>query len=639
MMEDDFDAAIRGHRYTMFAFVVVSLLTYLIFWLPSLDIGASSQTTRALLNSLAIAQSSALAIVASVTLLNVQLVADRYSTEVVKSALRSSPFKPVLSVFIASIAFDLILVYNIIHHSAAWFTLAVVVAASWAAFNAIVLYRFVFNSVGVLTPSSLITAITNYDPSEFAERTNPIENSPDEGKQSTNTSQEEPLYHLYVIISSSVGRIDIHIVQKGLRELHSVLKETIEDLEESDGEQLCQNAFRYYYPRVVEQCLENGKIKQAERALRDLEDLLEMLETEVDGWNAAHFAGIQGLFTIRDKTSDEAFLEYETIPTRLEQCTVSYWNPTRLQYILNRVKVEVDQTGNQQLYQNLILQTHTDIIERGQKVRSDSKSDLVDLWETKMEDILSTAVRNHQNSDSTTSRHFLEIWPQMYQRNMTHLSSHREWLITVIFELAVFHGAHHEGEYDTARDALVNTLRGAQPEHTQERIETLRGLDKRPPRKRSELSIIDDVADEEEQAETAFRHNKLAKNLVSEAVEVYRKQVWNTDKAIEYIRTQPGIVDDCIDGHRFIDSAADAEYSLISDPATSDGQVIKLVVADEINSDLVNSLPRDGVARFVCVGPLVTGSFGAPDLDTVERSLPELRPPEQASIYDYYDWT
>lgn len=317
---------------------------------------------RTLLNSLAIAQSSAVAIVASVTLLNVQLVADRYSTELVRSALPSSPFKTVLFAFIAAIAFGLILVYNIVNHSAVWFTAAVVAAAVWALINAYVLYRFIFNSVGVLTPSSLITTITGYEPAELADQTTPVRDPPVETAPSDNNDQEQPLYQLYIIISSSVGKIDYHVVPKGLYELRSLLEEVIEDLEQPAGAKLCQNAFQYY-PRIVEQCLRNAEIEQAELAVRDLTSLLETLETKTNGWHSAHFAGIQALFRIRDETTDETLIDDETIPARLEHCPGPYWTDDRLEYVLTRAEAEMGPKGSQEFWQELSSRTHASVID------------------------------------------------------------------------------------------------------------------------------------------------------------------------------------------------------------------------------------------------------------------------------------
>ena len=637
-MTDDLVSGVQNKIDYIIGLLLYAILTGLVFWDTSLDIVASSETTRALLTSLAVAQASAVAIVASITLLNVQLVADRYSTELVRSSLRSSPFKKVLFLFIASIAFDLVLVYNIEHHSAWWYTAGVVAAAAWALTNAYALYQFVFSSVGVLTPSSLINTITKNEPAEIADRTSSIKDTDTRTAPSDINSEEEPLYQLYVIITSSVGTVDYYVVQKGLSELHTLLREAIEELDQQAGTKICQKAFLFYYPRIINKCLEKSEIDQAENAVRDLTDLLERLETEADDWHTAHFAGIQGLFKIRDLTTDAHLLNDDTIPTRIEYCPGSYWTSDRLEFILAHAGAEIDQEGSQAFYQELISKTHASVIDSDQAADVDTATDPVTLWEQEMEEILMNAVRRYRVAEPQESRQFLMLWPQLYQRDLTNRSSHRRWLVTVIFELAVFHAAHHEGEYEAGKNTLLNTLHGAQPEHTYDRIETLQGLTERQTRQRRRVATIY-INDTKGRAETAYQYEKLARNMVSEAIDGYRQQNWNTDKAIEYIRSEPSVVSNRIGDYRFIDPSAGTEYSLITDPETSDGHIIKLVISDEINSELIDSLSLDGASRYFCIGPLVTGDFTASDIETIERSLPELRPPAQTSIYDYYEWS
>lgn len=617
--------------------VVLILITGLALWLTNVDVGASSQTTRTLLNSLAIAQSSALAIVVSVTLLNVQLVADRFSTELVKSSLRSSMFELVLFAFIYSIAFDLFLVYNIVYYSTKIFTSAVLVASAWALINTYFLYQFIFNSVGVLTPSNLITTITRHDPEEIADRTTAVRDTSDETTSFNNNNQGEPLYQLYVIITSSVGTINYNVVQKGLHEFRSLLEEAIENLDQADGRKLCREAFRYY-PIIVEQCIKNGDIKQSEQAVRGIISLLETLENQTEDWHGSHFAGIRALFKIRNGTSGEVLIDNETIPSRLEHCPESYWTDERMEYVLDQALGDIDQLEGREFSLELISRSHASVISSEQDTEDNQVSDIVSNWEQEMEGVLTSIVHTHRANEPKASRQFLNLWPQLYQRTMNDRGSHREWLVTVIFELSVLHAAHHDGEYEAGKDALLNTLRAAQPENTRERIKTLTKLVKRQTLRRREVPILE-ITDGESNTETAYEYGNLAESMVSEAIDTYRQENWDTDKAIKFVRTQPRVVGDHIAGHRFVDAPEDAEYTLITDPETTDGQIIKIVIAEEINSNLIETLSLDGVSRYVCIGPLLTGDFDAPDIETIKLSLVELRPADQTSIYDYYDWT
>ncbi|WP_176451371.1 DUF2254 family protein [Halorubrum sp. Ea8] len=637
MTTSDHNINISDHTNWIVTGAIIAIITSLVFHQTRLEIGTSLETTRTLLNSLAISQSSAVAIVASVTLLNVQLVADRYSTELVRSSLRSSSFKKILSTFIASIAFDLILVYNIEHYSTGWFTIAVVSVSAWAAINAFVLYQFIFNSVGVLTPSSLITTITRYEPVELANRTSPVSDISNELDPKESGGQEKPLYQLYVIISSSIGTVDYNVVKKGLRELHTLLEQAITGLEQSKGEKVCQNAFQLYYPRIISQCIENDEIDQAEKAVEDLTDLLKTLETDTEDWYDAHFTGIQALFRIRDENKNNTLIDDETILSRLKHFTGSYWTASRLEYVLSHAETELVQEGRQDFFENLISSTHAGVINSKQTKDDKMATDPVELWEQETGKVLTNVVRTFRAADPQESRQFLELWPQLYGRSMSDLGSHREWLVTIIFELTIFHVAHHTDEYTEGKNTILDTLRAAQPEITRQKIETLQKVSEQQVQRRNGVAILS-ITNNKGQIETAYQHRSLAENMVSEAIDMYRQGSWNTDKAVEFIRNQPSVIGDQVDCCRFMSSPANAEYTLISDPETADGQIIKLVISEEINSDLVESLSFDGVSRYICIGPVVTGDFTAPQLEIIRRSLPELRPLAQTSLYDYYNW-
>ena len=613
------------------------LILGFVFSTTSLEIVASEQTTRLLLNSLAIAQSSALAIVASVTLLNVQLVADKYSTELVKSSLRSSSFKYVLFSFVGSIAFALILLYNIEHHGAAWFTTFVVIAATWTFANSYALYYFIFNSIGVLTPGNLITTITNHEPVELAQRTTPVGDEGDRKPQINNENQEEPLYQLYVIILSSVGSINYYVVQHGLTNFRTLLGESINELDQSDGEKLCQKAFLYYYPRIVEHCSENNETEQAKKAVNDLIALLEMIESQTDGWHEAHFSGLKGLFMIRDVIVSEPLIDDKKIIERLESQSSGYWTKERLEHVFSYAEDEVERDGEWNLLEEIILQTHSSVISCEQDEFEDVAEEPLNTWETQMEGFMISAVSKYRETDPQSSERLLGIWPQLYNRTLTQLGEHRKWLVTITFELAVLHAAFHKGGYESGKNALVNTLRGAQPQHTRGRIESLQRLTKRYNQKRRSVAILK-LSNSEGHPETAYQYANLVENMVSEAINEYRKENWDTYKAIEFIRDNPMVIDENIDDIQFMEASANMEYDLISNPEFSDGYIIKLVIAEEIDSKLIDTLTIEGVSRYLCIGPSVTGDFNSLDIETKERSLPELRPPSQKSIYEYYNW-
>lgn len=198
----------------------------------------------------------------------------------------------------------------------------VIFSAVLAIINAWLLYKFIFDSVGVLTPNALISTTTSYETEEIAEKTSQINTSAE--KSLVENNEEEPLHQLYVIVSSSIGEIDYFIVEKGLNELYSILSSSIKELRAEDRKSMTNRAFSYYYPKIVEKCMINSEFEQAEKAVSDFTDLLEEIESEADYWHTEHFAGIKGIFKICDADKNNRIIDSSTIISSIEYCPKYY---------------------------------------------------------------------------------------------------------------------------------------------------------------------------------------------------------------------------------------------------------------------------------------------------------------------------
>lgn len=633
-MTGDSASLIRDKTGLLLGGAALTIFLALIFSQTRLEITSSSQTTQSLLTTLAITQATAVSIVASVTLLNVQLVADRYSTQLVRSSLQSSIFKIVLFSFVGSIAIDLILLYNIEHHPAAWFVSVVIFSAVLAIINAWLLYKFIFDSVGVLTPNALISTITSYETEEIAEKTSHINTSAE--NSSVENSEEEPLHQLYVIVSSSIGEIDYFIVEKGLNELYSILRSSIKELRAEDRKSMTNRAFSYYYPKIVEKCMINSEFEQAEKAVSDFTDLLEEIESEADYWHTEHFAGIEGIFKIWDADKNNRIIDSSIIISSIEYCPKYYWEPDRINSVFSHAKDKFSRNRNLNYLNNIILKTHESIISPGKKLDNKNEKEVIECWQQEAEKSLADLLRESQSTESEWSKQILVIFTRLYHRKMTELGFHRKWLVTIIFEVAVLHSKLHN-DTESGKLALLNTLRGAQSKKAREHIEELKNLSKRYSGSASEIALLN-IAYQEENPHTAYQYSSLSEVLVSEAIDSYRKENWRTQKAIEYIQNYPSVASELLKDYELIKPPNSTSYDLITDPKSSNGKIIKIVVAEKIDSELIDSLSADGVSQYLCVGPVVTGDFDKPNIITCKTSLPELRPPAQSSIYDYYNW-
>lgn len=113
------------------------------------------------LTTLAVAQASVLAIVFSVTILGIQLVAQRYSPRIISLFTESAIFRFTFALFIASIAADLILIYNNPQQPPWWFTGLVYGSAGLAIVSVSSLYTFIKNSIDRITPRGIAEAFVD----------------------------------------------------------------------------------------------------------------------------------------------------------------------------------------------------------------------------------------------------------------------------------------------------------------------------------------------------------------------------------------------------------------------------------------------------------------------------------------------
>lgn len=153
-------------RWLRTAFFVIPILGFGVGSILHWRVGAGN--TGLFLSTLAIAQASILAIVFAVTVLGIQLVAQRYSPRMVSLFTEAAIFRFTFSVFVLSIAVDLLLLYTMPQQSNWWFTGLVYVAAGLGIVAVASLYTFIKISINRITPKEIAQAFaTDLTPEKY----------------------------------------------------------------------------------------------------------------------------------------------------------------------------------------------------------------------------------------------------------------------------------------------------------------------------------------------------------------------------------------------------------------------------------------------------------------------------------------
>jgi len=207
--------------------LVVSLVVPLAGFLLGYAIGPSISTenTRLFLSTLARAQAGILAIVFSVTIIGIQLIATRYSPRMVSLFTDSPIFLFTFGLFIISIAVDLGLLLTVPDSFSRLHTAGVAAASGLGLTSAIALFIFVKTAIRQSTPDGAIDAfVSGMTTSKYL----------DQVRQSVESDSEtaHPMHPLYNLIMNAISDDEWVTSERAVQEYGDVVQATLEDLEE-----------------------------------------------------------------------------------------------------------------------------------------------------------------------------------------------------------------------------------------------------------------------------------------------------------------------------------------------------------------------------------------------------------------------
>ena len=224
-----------------------------------------------ILTTLAIIQASILGIVFSVSILGVQLIADRYSPRMMRLITSASVFRGLLAVSFVSIGFDLWLTLNAPTIPTDYSMAGVAIAGSLAVTVGIGLWQTVNTVIERSTPNGILDAYANdITAAEFRKAV----------RQSQNDLNQHPLHDLHELIMAALSRREWSTAKNGIKYTHEISTDIIEA--ESEGmnlrpqrDELAKQYFRdpleNQLPRTVQRAHEIGEKELASDAIEAIE--------------------------------------------------------------------------------------------------------------------------------------------------------------------------------------------------------------------------------------------------------------------------------------------------------------------------------------------------------------------------------
>jgi hypothetical protein len=187
----------------------------------------SAENLRLFLSALAGAQAGILAIVFSVTVIGIQLVATRYSPRMISLFTDSPIFLFTFSLFIFSITVDLALLFTVPSNPVRLHTAGVVAASGLGLTSAFVLFVFVRTAIRQSTPDGAIDAFVSGMTSEkYLDRV----------KRSVENDSEaaHPMHPLYNLTMNALSGGEHVTAEKAVQEYGDLVQNTLRELEDQE---------------------------------------------------------------------------------------------------------------------------------------------------------------------------------------------------------------------------------------------------------------------------------------------------------------------------------------------------------------------------------------------------------------------
>jgi hypothetical protein len=186
------------------------------------DFTTSPENTRLFLSTLAGAQAGILAIVFSVTVIGIQLVATRYSPRMISFFTESPVFIYTFFFFVVSIAVDLWLLLSVPSSESTFHNAGVLAASGLALSSAITLFAFVRTAIKQGTPDGAIDAfVSGMTTDRYL----------DEVKQRVESDSEvaHPMHPLYNLIMNSLSSGEYVTTKKAIDEYGNLTQNSLSD--------------------------------------------------------------------------------------------------------------------------------------------------------------------------------------------------------------------------------------------------------------------------------------------------------------------------------------------------------------------------------------------------------------------------
>ncbi|WP_247729192.1 DUF2254 family protein [Halovivax limisalsi] len=234
-----------------------------------LRFGFSEENTRSVLNALATTQAGVLAIVFSVTVLGIQLIAQRYSPRMIHLFTDASVFRYTFVVFVFSIGVDLLLLYNV-PESASSFTVGVYFAGGLAIVAVGSLYVFITEILERSTPEGILKAFAaDLQPKKYYAQ---VEAMIEDG-----VGTVHPLHPLYSLIMSAISSSEWTTAERGLNRFEHVATRTISELSGTgdlqlrgstqESKELVKKPLDEFLPEIAIHAFEHGENELLKEAI------------------------------------------------------------------------------------------------------------------------------------------------------------------------------------------------------------------------------------------------------------------------------------------------------------------------------------------------------------------------------------
>jgi hypothetical protein len=249
-----------------------ALFAAILLFLP-LDYNPS-QADR-FLTALVTAQASIVAIVFSVSILGVQLVATRYSNRLVTLITSSIAFQRTLLILGISIGIDLLLLLQLPVLSPRVTIAGLAIVSGLALASGITLVQYVETTLERSTPEGLLTA--------YAERISPQTYREDVIESLENGGNLHPMHELHSVIMSGLSNGEWATAENGLLKFREVSVRMISGLAEEGKlhrtDPVSTDYFRVpieeYLPRVTAQAIDDGEGDIAQLAVMSIEKIAD----------------------------------------------------------------------------------------------------------------------------------------------------------------------------------------------------------------------------------------------------------------------------------------------------------------------------------------------------------------------------